>query len=164
MAFLHRLQQGGLRFWRRAVDFVGQKQVREDRPVDKAEFPMARLPVIVNDFRPGDVGRHQVGCELNAAEFERQALGQRLHQQGLRQARNALEDAVPAGKNAGHEFVDHVVLADDDRMDLLADAGSARRGASPEPPGREEFRADSSHPPAAITLVNRQKFVREAAK
>ena len=81
------------------------------------------LPVVVDDLRPGDVGRHQVGGELDAAELERQALGQRLHQQGLGEAGNPFEDAVPARKDAGHQLVDDVVLADDHGMDLLADAG-----------------------------------------
>ena len=43
LALLHRLQQGGLRLGRRAVDFVGQQDVREDRPFDEAEVALARL-------------------------------------------------------------------------------------------------------------------------
>ena len=45
-ALLHRLQQGRLRLGRRAVDFVGQQDVGEDRPFDEAEIapPVLRLP------------------------------------------------------------------------------------------------------------------------
>jgi K(+)-stimulated pyrophosphate-energized sodium pump len=38
LALLHRLQQRGLGLGRRAVDFVGQQDVGEDRPLDEAEL------------------------------------------------------------------------------------------------------------------------------
>ena len=41
-ALLHGLQQRGLGLGRRAVDFVGQQDVGEDRPLDEAEVPPAR--------------------------------------------------------------------------------------------------------------------------
>ena len=41
LAFLHRLQQGGLRLRRRAVDLVGQHDVGEDRALDEAELALA---------------------------------------------------------------------------------------------------------------------------
>ena len=46
LPFLHRLQQSGLRLGRRAVDFVGQQDVREDRPFHEPERDAcpARLP------------------------------------------------------------------------------------------------------------------------
>ena len=46
-ALLHRLQQRGLGLGRRAVDFVGQQDVGEDRPFDEAEIaagPARLLP------------------------------------------------------------------------------------------------------------------------
>ena len=45
-ALLHGLQQRGLGLGRRAVDFVGQQDVGEDRPFDEAEIAAgrARLP------------------------------------------------------------------------------------------------------------------------
>ena len=48
LAFLHGLQQGGLRLGRRAVDLVGQEDVGEDRPLDEAELAPAACPA-----RPG---------------------------------------------------------------------------------------------------------------
>ena len=45
-ALLHRLQQRGLRLGRRAVDFVGQQNVGEDRPFDEAELPPARARLL----------------------------------------------------------------------------------------------------------------------
>ena len=67
---LHRLQQGGLRFGGRAVDLVGEKQVGEQRPRLELEPPTARLGVFLQQVRAGDVGRHQVGGELDASIVE----------------------------------------------------------------------------------------------
>ena len=67
---LHRLEQGGLRLGRRAVDFVGENDVGEDRPLDELELAPA-LGGFLQNVGAGDVGRHQVGRELDAAEVER---------------------------------------------------------------------------------------------
>ena len=67
---LHGLKQGGLRLGRGAVDFVGQNDVGEDRPLDELELAPA-LGGLLQNVGAGDVGRHQVGCELDAAEVER---------------------------------------------------------------------------------------------
>ena len=45
-ALLHRLQQRGLRLRRRAVDFVGQQDVGEDRPLDEAEIAACRARLL----------------------------------------------------------------------------------------------------------------------
>ena len=41
LPLLHRFEQRGLRLGRRAVDFVGQNHVREQRPFEKAELAAA---------------------------------------------------------------------------------------------------------------------------
>ena len=67
LPFLHRFQQGRLRFRRRAVDFVGQDDVVKQRPLDEAELAFAGLAILLQHVGPGDVGGHQVGGELDAA-------------------------------------------------------------------------------------------------
>jgi len=62
----HRFQQGGLGLGRRAVDLVGQHHVREDRSL--LELELAGLLVV--DVGAGDVGRQQIGRELNPLELE----------------------------------------------------------------------------------------------
>ena len=47
---------------------------------------------------------------------------QRAQQSGLAQARNAFEQHVSAGQQADQDAVDHVLLADDDLPDFVADA------------------------------------------
>jgi len=64
--FAHRFQQGGLGLGRRAVDLVGQHHVREDRSL--LELELAGLLVV--DVGAGDVGRQQIGRELNPLELE----------------------------------------------------------------------------------------------
>jgi hypothetical protein len=97
LALLHGLEQRRLRARRGAVDLVGQDHVAEDRPAVEHEAPPAAL-VLLQDPRPGDVGRHQVGRELDAAEHQVERVGRALDERGLAQARRALEQHVPAGE------------------------------------------------------------------
>ena len=71
---------------------------------------------------PGDVGRHQVRRELNAAELEAQRLRQRPDQQRLGGAGQAGDQAVPADKQGDHHLVDHFFLS----HDHLANLGNDR--------------------------------------
>ena len=115
---LHDLQQGGVRLGRRAVDFVGQQQLREDRAGPETEL----LRLHVEDRRAGDVGGHQVGGELDAAEAAAQHAAQRPHEKRLAQARHAFDQHVPVGKQR-HQRAEHqLVLADEDLADLGGDA------------------------------------------
>ena len=93
---LHRLEQRGLGLGRRAVDFVGQDDVREDRAAHERHLsPFAGL---LQNLRAGDVRRHEVRRELDALKFEMENLGDGFDQQRLGQARRAGDQAVPAGK------------------------------------------------------------------
>ncbi len=64
---LHRFEQRRLRLRRRPVDLVGQDDLREDRSL--ARTAACALPcVLVEDLGARDVGRHQVGRELDPLE------------------------------------------------------------------------------------------------
>ena len=108
---LHRLEQRRLRLGRGAVDLVGQHEVAEDRSLLEAEAPLAAL--LHDDVRAEDVGRHQVGRELDAREVQVERLGQRAHQQRLAQAGHAFEQRVPAGDQADQRLPHELVLPDD---------------------------------------------------
>ena len=56
LAFLHRLQQGGLHLGGRAVDLVHQHDVAEDRPGLEAEV----AGLLLVDLAAHDVGGQQV--------------------------------------------------------------------------------------------------------
>ena len=94
---LHRLQQCRLCLRCRAVDFVRQHQVSEDRPVLEPQGFGAAV-VCLDDHAPDDVRRHQIRCELNARVLQMKDARQRPQKRGLPESRNALEKHVPARK------------------------------------------------------------------
>ena len=81
MAFLHSLQQGGLGARAGAIDFVGHQQATEDRTGQEAEMAFAIIGFL-EDFRAENIGRHQIGRELDAF-----GLQTGRHRDGLDQAR-----------------------------------------------------------------------------
>jgi hypothetical protein len=98
LALLHHFEQRALHLGRRAIDLVGQQQVREDGSERGAEFAAARI----EDARADEVGRNQVGRELDALEGAAQGLGQRLHGQRLGQPRNPFDEQVALGQHRHH--------------------------------------------------------------
>jgi hypothetical protein len=74
LAFLHGLQHGGLGLGRGAVDFVGEQEIRENRPRHELQLAGARHRVVLDDLGAGDVRRHQIRCELDAFETQIQRL------------------------------------------------------------------------------------------
>ena len=85
-ALLHAFEQRRLRLRRRAIHLVGEEDVAEDRPALELELlPSCR--VLDDHVGADDVARHEVGRELDAREREVEALGERLDEQGLAEAR-----------------------------------------------------------------------------
>ena len=144
LPLLHRLKQGRLRFRRRAVDFVGQQDVGEDRAADEAKVAPAALLMLIDDFGAGDVGRHQVGRELNAIELQVDRPRDGLDHQRFGQAGDADHQAMAAGKDRREQIVQHFGLADDDAADLVAqspagpDPNARRRPDRAMGPGRAQ--------------------------
>jgi hypothetical protein len=64
LPLLHHLEQRALHLGRRAVDLVGEQQVGEHRAERGGEV----AGLLVVDARADQVGRHQVGRELDALE------------------------------------------------------------------------------------------------
>ena len=81
---------------------------------------------VLQDLHAGDVRRHQVGRELDAPELEVEDLRDRFHEQRLRQAGRAGDEAVPAGEKRDEDLLDDVLLADDHLPQLSADPPSRR--------------------------------------
>ena len=115
---LHGFEQRGLRFGRRAVDFVGQHHVREQRPFDEAKRPLAGRVVFLQHVGARDVGGHQVGRELDALEAQVEHARKRADEQRLGQARHADQQHVAAAEDGDQHLFDHLLLADDDARDL----------------------------------------------
>ena len=118
-ALLHRLEHRALHLRRGAIDFIGEEQVREDRAAVDAEV----AGLLVDDFGADDVGRQHVDRELNATEIQVDGLGDRVHEERLRQAGHTLQEQVTAGEERDHDALDDDVLADDDLADARTDVG-----------------------------------------
>ncbi len=112
MILLHRFEQRRLGLRRRAVDFVREDDLREDRSLHEPQ--RARSVILVEDLGAGDVRRHQVGRELDTLEAEIENLRQRLDQQRFREPRDARDQAVAAAEQRHQHFIDDVILPDDD--------------------------------------------------
>src|SRR5207237_9750586 len=82
-------------------------------------FLTVKLCVRLVDLRADQVGREQIGRELDALERELETVAQRLHRQGLRQSGNAFEQHVPAGDQPDQQPLDHLPLAHDHLPHLL---------------------------------------------
>ena len=117
LLLLHRLEQGGLDLGRRAIDFVRQHEIREQRALLGIEL----LRALVEHHRADDVGRQQVGRELNAREADAQTLRDRLHGERLGESRHPLEQNVAAGEQPDQQALNHDLLAHDALRDFTRD-------------------------------------------
>ena len=75
--------------------------------------------VLFQHVGAGDVRRHQVGRELDAAEVDVEDFRERANHQRFRQAWHADQEAMPSGEDGGEKLLDHLVLADDDLLQFL---------------------------------------------
>ena len=114
LALLHHLEQRGLHLRGRAVDLVREQEVAEHRPELGVEGRLVG-PV---DARADEVGRHQVGRELDAVERPAEHVGGRLHRERLGKARHAFDQQVPTGQEADQHAFEHLILPGDHSPDL----------------------------------------------
>ncbi len=120
--FLHRLEQRGLGLRRGAVDLIGEHNIREHRTRLEGEDPPSVFG-FVQDIGAGDVRRHQVRRELDAAERKVQRIPNGAHESGLAESRHAFEQDVAASEEGDQHLVDDFVLADDHALDFPLDRG-----------------------------------------
>ena len=92
---LHRLQQRRLGARAGAVDLVGHQQLGEDRAGDEAEAALA-AGALLQHLGAEDVGRHQVGGELDAPGVEPEHDAHGLDQLGLGEAGHADQQRMAA--------------------------------------------------------------------
>ena len=118
--FLHRFQQGGLSFGWRAIDFVGQQHLCEDGTAIEDEIAVSGLAIFLDNIGAGDIGRHQVGRELDTVEGQCHGIGERADHEGFGESWDAFEEAVTAGEDGDEQLFDNVLLTDDDAGDFGA--------------------------------------------
>ena len=102
-ALLHHLEQRRLGLRRGAVDLVGE----HDRGEDRAGVELEGALLLVVDRHAGDVGRQQVGRELDPGVRALHGVGERAGQHRLAGAREVLEQQVALGQQAGQRQPDH---------------------------------------------------------
>ena len=120
----HRFEHRRLHLRRRAVDFVGEDQVVEDRAA--LELEGRRLRAV--DLGAGEVGRQQVRRELHAVEIAFDARGELLDRGGLGEAGRAFDQQVAVGEQRDQQAIDQRFLADDALAELGAERGKGRGG------------------------------------
>jgi hypothetical protein len=116
LMFLHRFEQGSLGFWRSAVDFIREDEIRENRSAHESESSALRR--VREDFGAGDVGGHQVGGELDALKLKVENARDRFHEQRLREAGCSGQQAMSARKEREQQLFNHLALANDDLAQL----------------------------------------------
>src|SRR5262245_28486340 len=119
LTLLHGFEQRRLSLGRRAVDFVRENHIGEQRAGEELELARPGRAILLDDLGPGDVGGHQVRGELDTAKVERQAFRQGRDHERLGQARDAFENAVPLAEERDQQLLDDLVLAYDHARKLL---------------------------------------------
>ena len=127
VVLLHRLEERRLRLGWRAVDLVGQDDLREDGARHEAQRSMSGL--LVEHLGARDVGWHEVRRELDALEREVEYLRDRLDEQRLGEPRDAGDQTVSAGEERDEHLIDHRILPNDDFSDFGEDALAPARDA-----------------------------------
>ncbi len=110
LVLFHRLEQRRLRLGRGAVHFVRQDHLREDRP--GMELEGAGLALVDRDA--DDVGRQHVARELDALEVQAERARQHVGQRGFADARQILDQEMPASEQAGEREAHLALFAEDD--------------------------------------------------
>src|SRR5437764_6695221 len=132
LTFLHRLQQCRLHLGGGAVDLVGQQQVAEHR----AELGREVAPAGVVNAGADQIGRDEVGGELDPARRATDHLGEGLDGDGLGEPGHAFEQDVAAGQQGDQQALEEPVLAHDQALDLEEDLLDGRGYAGGELAGR----------------------------
>ena len=121
----HAFEQGGLCAGRGAVDFVREQDVREDGTAAKDEFGSLLIEIV----DAGDVGRKQVGGELDTLRIRGNGFRQRLRERGFSRSGNVVEKNVAAAQKGRDDQADLFVLTVDGARHIFFD-------------GAREFRND----------------------
>ena len=98
LMLLHGFEQSGLGFGRSAIDFVSQNHVGKQRTLD--EKHLSALGCFSENFSADNIRRHQIGCDLDALEFQMENLGDGFYQQRLGESGSAGDEAMSTGEQA----------------------------------------------------------------
>ena len=120
LALLHRLEQRGLGARRRAVDLVGEHDVRDERA--RAELELADF-FWLKKLMPVTSEGMRSGVNWMRLKLAADGAGERLGQHRLADAGDVVDEDVALAQQRDERHLDDVVSPDDDAADVLADAG-----------------------------------------
>ena len=75
----------------------------------------------IDNHAADNVGRHQIGRELNAGILQMENAGKRSQQSRLSEPRNAFKQHMSARQQTDQHAIDDILLADDDLADFITD-------------------------------------------
>src|SRR5690606_15903913 len=104
-----------LRLGRRAIDFVGEHELREHGSLVKAE----RVRLAIEHRHADDVGGQEVARELNALVGHAERFGKRVRKRRFADARNVLDEEVSAREQARDAQPHLMLLAENHPIELL---------------------------------------------
>src|SRR4051794_23347118 len=117
LVLIHRLKQRTLCFRRGAVDLVGQHDLGDYRAGSKLEL----AALLVEDRDTGDIGRQQVGRELDALKRAADRARDRLRQHSLAGARYIFQQHMAFADQRDQHQLNRLTLADNYFFDIRGD-------------------------------------------
>ncbi len=119
---LHRFEERRLCLGSCPIDLICQDEVAENgtRLIDELS---AALAIIGQDVRAENVRWHEIGCELDPRKVQMQYFAQSPDQKSLSETGNALQEQMAAGQEAQQHLMDHLLVADDNSLDLALQRG-----------------------------------------
>jgi hypothetical protein len=120
LALLHGLEEARLRPWSGAVNLIRQDHVGLDRA--RPQLKVARLLVIEEE--PGDIGRQQIGRELDATERAVQTAREGSRQRRLAHAGHVFDEHVAFTQQRHGQQLDRLGFPDNDTSHLLDEVDS----------------------------------------
>jgi hypothetical protein len=109
-SLLHRFEQRRLRLRRRAIDFIREQKLREERAAAELEN-VAPVRSGVHDVRAHDVRGHEVGRELDSPKSRSSARASVLTSSVFPKTRHTFEQHVAARDNCREHALDDALLA-----------------------------------------------------
>ena len=111
--FLHGFEKCRLRLGGRAVDFVGQQNVGEQRAFLKIKDP-ATIGRFGKHLRSNQVSGHQIGSKLNAPEIQLQSTGEGTDGERFTKPRDTFKQYVSATDQSNQSIIQNIRLTHDD--------------------------------------------------
>ena len=115
LAFLHRLQERALHLGGRAIDLVGEEYACDDR--SRADVEGSARGTV--DLGADQVGRKQVGGELDALEGKVESRRDRANGSGLGEAGHALDEDVSSRQERDDQPLQKASLTNHRTLDMF---------------------------------------------